>query len=228
MLLASVPKIISRTFPSFIWHIPVIEKKIYLTFDDGPIPETTPWLLDLLEAYQAKATFFCVGDNVRKYPHLYHRILDQGHSVGNHTYNHLTGWKTSVEDYVENINKAKDFIDSDLFRPPHGLIKNAQFQIIRDEFKIVMWDVLSMDYDQKVHPEQCLRNVTSHVKPGSIVVFHDSLKARRNLVYALPKTLETLKNLDYKFEAIKHEQIVKQKPGFIENWMSYAFLKKRA
>jgi peptidoglycan-N-acetylglucosamine deacetylase len=228
MLLATVPKIISRTFPSFIWNIPEKERIVYLTFDDGPIPQTTPWLLNLLNQYQAKASFFCVGENVRKYPHLYNSLLFEGHTVGNHTYNHLVGWKTSVHDYIDNVNKAKSLIDSELFRPPHGLIKNGQFQILKNEFKVVMWDVLSMDYDKKVRPEQCYRNVIENVKPGSIVVFHDSIKAWKNVSYALPKTLDTLKKAGFEFHAIKSENISLQKPGIIENWMNSGFLRKRA
>jgi peptidoglycan-N-acetylglucosamine deacetylase len=228
MLLASVPKIVSRAFPSLIWHIPEQENIIYLTFDDGPIPETTPWLLSLLKTYDAKATFFCVGDNVKKYPYLYKRLLNEGHSVGNHTFNHIVGWKTDASEYIENINKAKKLIDSNLFRPPHGLIKNNQYQSIKDEFKVVMWDVLSMDYDKSVSPEQCLKNVITHAKPGSIVVFHDSKKAWENLKYALPKALEYFSALGYSFAPIKQEQLSSSRPSIIENWMQYSFLKKRA
>jgi peptidoglycan/xylan/chitin deacetylase (PgdA/CDA1 family) len=228
MLLATIPKIVTRAFPSFLWHIPENDRVVYLTFDDGPIPETTPWLLSLLKYYNAKATFFCVGDNVRKYPYLYNRILDEGHSVGNHTYNHLIGWKTENEDYIENIDKAKTLIHSNLFRPPHGLIKNSQFQLLKDEYKVVMWDVLSMDYDKKVNQEQCYKNVIYNVKPGSVVVFHDSLKARDNLNYALPKTLEYLTELGFTFSSINLGQNYISKPSLIETWMNHSFLKKRA
>jgi len=228
MRIASVPKIVSRTFPSLIWHIPEQENIVYLTFDDGPIPETTPWLLSMLKSFNAKATFFCVGDNVRKYNYLYNRLLDEGHSVGNHTFNHLVGWKTPTEEYIENINQAKTLINSNLFRPPHGLIRNAQYQLIKTEFKVVMWDVLSMDYDKKISPEQCYKNVINNVSPGSIIVFHDSLKAWENLKYALPKTLEYLLEHGYKFSTINIGQNNQAKPSFIENWMQNSFLKKRA
>lgn len=227
-MLAKVPRIVSRSFPSLIWNIHETSKIVYLTFDDGPIPETTPWVLELLKKYNAKATFFCVGENVRKYNYLYNRLLDEGHSVGNHTYNHLTGWKTENEVFFENISKAKSFIDSNLFRPPHGLLKNTQFQKIKEEYKVIMWNVLSMDYDKKISPDQCYKNVINNVKPGSIVVFHDSIKAWGNLKYALPKTLETLSDSGYKFQAIKQIKLKSTKPSLLENWMSYSFMKKRA
>jgi len=228
MLKASIPKIIKLTFPSFVWHIPEKENVVYLTFDDGPIPETTPWLLSLLKKFDAKATFFCVGDNVRKYPYLYNRLLDEGHTVGNHTFNHLVGWKTEVGEYIDNINKAKTFINSNLFRPPHGLLKNAQFQLIKEDYKVVMWDVLSMDYDNKISPEQCYKNVIDHVKPGSIVVFHDSIKAWDNLKYALPKALEYLSELGYTFSSINMDTPMNVRPSIIENWMEFSFHRKRA
>jgi peptidoglycan-N-acetylglucosamine deacetylase len=228
MLLASVPKFVLKAFPSFIWHLQVNDKVVHFTFDDGPIPETTPWILSMLKSFDAKATFFCVGDNVKKYTYLYNRILDEGHSVGNHTFNHLTGWKTETNEYVDNIYKAKPLIQSNLFRPPHGLIRNAQYQLIKDEFKVVLWDVLSLDYDKKVSQQQCYKNVVNHVKPGSIVVFHDSIKAWNNLKFALPKTLEHLSELGYKFSAINLGQHKFSKPSFIENWMQNSFIKKRA
>jgi peptidoglycan/xylan/chitin deacetylase (PgdA/CDA1 family) len=228
MLLATVPKVVTRAFPSLIWHIPEREKIVYLTFDDGPIPETTPWLLSMLKSFNAKATFFCVGENVKKYNYLYKRLLDEGHSVGNHTYNHLVGWKTDNQTYIENINKANNLINTNLFRPPHGLIKNSQLQLIKDDFKIVMWDVLSMDYDKSVSQEQCYRNVVNHAKPGSVIVFHDSIKAWENLKYALPKTLEYLSEKGYSFSNIDYGRLGSSKPSIIENWMHNSFLRKRA
>ena len=228
MLLASIPKIIAKAFPSFIWHIPEKEQVVYLTFDDGPIPETTPWVLSMLKSFNAKATFFCVGDNVRKYPYLYKRLISEGHMTGNHTFNHIIGWKTETADYLENIYKAKELIHSNLFRPPHGVLKNSQFQLIKDDFKVIMWDVLSIDYDKKVSQERCYKNVMNHVRPGSIIVFHDSLKAWKNLKYALPKTLESLSLKGYQFAAIDPERIGQSKPSIIENWMHNSFQKRRA
>lgn len=228
MLLASVPAVVTKAFPSLVWKISRQEKIIYLTFDDGPIPETTKWILATLKKHKAKATFFCVGDNVQKYPNLYNEILFDGHTVGNHTFNHLNGWKTDTEEYITNIEKAKQHISSRLFRPPHGLIKTSQVQKLKKDFKIVMWDVLSMDYDQKITPEQCLNNVTENAKPGSIVVFHDSIKSRKNLEYALPETLEYFSAQGYSFESLNLSTHQEPKPSIIELWMNYSFLRKQA
>ncbi len=228
MILASVPKVVTKAFPSLVWRIPEQEKILYLTFDDGPIPETTPWILTVLNDFNAQATFFCVGDNVRKYPYLYDQLIEEGHSVGNHTFNHLNGWKTESDLYIDNVKIAKKYIHSNLFRPPHGMIKNNQFQSIKEEYKVIMWDVLSMDYDKKIGKEQCLKNVTNNAKPGSIVVFHDSIKAWENIEYALPKTLEYFSELGYQFSAIKLNQIEMPKPSLIESWFNYSTIKKRA
>lgn len=228
MFLASVPKFVTRAFPSLTWKIPEEDKVIYLTFDDGPIPEATPWVLEKLEEYNAKATFFCVGDNVRKHPFIYDMVINKGHSIGNHTFNHLNGWRTKPEEYVANIEKAEAYIDSNLFRPPRGLIKNAHYQLIKDRYKVIMWNVLSLDYEKKLSPKQCLKNVTDHAKPGSIVVFHDSIKAWKNMSYALPKTLEHFSSLGYRFEAIEVKQHSLPKPSLIEMWFNYSFQRKRA
>ncbi len=228
MLLASMPGVITKAFPSLVWRIAEEEKVIYLTFDDGPIPETTNRILSTLKKYQAKATFFCVGDNVRKYPDLYEKILWEGHRVGNHTFNHLNGWKTETDEYVANIEEAKKHISSRLFRPPHGLIKISQVQELKTEYNIVMWDVLSMDYDQKITPEQCLHNVTSNAKSGSIVVFHDSIKSWKNLEYALPETLEYFTAKGYSFKALNLSAYQEPKPSIIEMWINYSFIRKQA
>lgn len=174
--------------------MPVIDNEVYLTFDDGPHPDITPFVLDLLKEYDAKATFFCIGNNVLKYPFIYKRIIDEGHSVGNHTYQHLNGWKTSDKDYLEDIIHAQKYIDSKLFRPPYGRITRFQTQAIKAIFKIIMWDILSGDFDQKISGEECLANVLTNITAGSIVVFHDSEKAFGRLSYALPKTLQFLKD----------------------------------
>ncbi len=194
-----MPRFIQRLYPERIWAFSREEKSIYLTFDDGPIPEVTPWVLDELKKYNAKATFFCIGENVQKHPEIFQRILSEGHSVGNHTFNHLNGWKTATSEYIENVDKADRRMgnnskfkiqDSRLFRPPYGKITSKQAKILqRKGFKIVMWDIISYDYDANTSPEKCLQNVLKNIKPGSIVVFHDSLKAEKNLRYVLPKVL---------------------------------------
>ena len=183
-------------FPEYIWSIPTHDKMVYLTFDDGPVPEITPWVLDQLDAYQVKATFFCIGDNVRKHPEIYEEVMRRGHAIGNHTFNHLNGWKTATSTYIENTIKWEDYAatQSFLFRPPYGKIKRSQAQkLMQKGYKIIMWDVLSADFDASVAPEKCLSNVVNHLEPGSIVVFHDSVKAFKNIQYALPKTLQFLK-----------------------------------
>jgi len=216
MFLASIPHVITKAFPNLIWKMDNKEKVIYLTFDDGPIPETTKWVLETLDNFNAKATFFCVGDNVKKHPHLFNQILAKGHVVGNHTFNHIKGWTTETNEYVNNAYKADRMINSELFRPPHGMIKKSQIKALRDEFKIIMWNVLSMDYNKKISPKQCLKNVTSNAKAGSIVVFHDSIKASRNMQFALPKTLEYFSNKGYSFNAIRLNEYQQPKLSLFE------------
>ncbi len=199
------PWLVQRYFSSYVWFIPTKEKIVYLTFDDGPHPEITPFVLDELKKYNAKATFFCVGSNVIKYPETYERILAEGHAVGNHTHNHLNGWKVPSDMYLSNISEASKHIHSHLFRPPYGRIKKDQAARIIQTYpatKIVMWDVLSADFDQRITPERCLLNVVKNISKGSIIVFHDSEKAFRNLEYALPKTLEKLSSRGYRMEHI--------------------------
>ncbi|MBI2271732.1 MAG: polysaccharide deacetylase family protein [Bacteroidetes bacterium] len=203
MKLIRPPYAVRKLFSSLIWRIPTAEKKIYLTFDDGPIPEVTPWVLDILKKHNAKATFFCIGQNVEKNPDLYKRISDEGHSTGNHTYNHLNGWKTRNSEYFSNIEKCSALVRSKLFRPPYGKIKKSQISDLRSQYSLVMWDVLSYDFDQSVSPEKCLSNVIRYSREGSIIVFHDSLKAQRNLEYALPKAIEQLSLKGFSFEALK-------------------------
>ena len=194
MLLVKTPVLIMRLFPELIWHFSSREQNqenhVFLTFDDGPTPEVTPWVLDCLREYNARGTFFCLGRNVDKFPEIYNQIIDEGHAVGNHTYSHLKGWKTSNSEYYDDIQLASHNIDSNLFRPPYGRFRKTQIREIRKEYSIVMWDVLSQDYDRSVSPQKCLANVESNIVPGSIIVFHDSDKARKNLYYTLPQILE--------------------------------------
>lgn len=191
--------LVKRIFPKYVWSIPNDEKKVFLTFDDGPTPEITEWVLAELRNYNAKATFFCIGDNIRKYPAIFQKVLAENHSIGNHTFNHLKGWKTPTEDYIENAKLCQSEIENqkseirNLFRPPYGKIKSSQAKILRKMgHKIIMWDVISFDFDQTISKEKCLENVLKNVESGSIIVFHDSKKAWQNLEYVLPKTLKFL------------------------------------
>jgi peptidoglycan-N-acetylglucosamine deacetylase len=191
-------------YPDYIWSMPRNQKKIYLTFDDGPHPEATPFVLDQLKKYGAKATFFCIGKNVAEHPAIYKRIMDEGHAIGNHTQNHLNGWQTADAEYFENIKQAAAYIDSNLFRPPYGRITRFQAKQVREKMglKIIMWSVLSADFDERIKPEDCWKNVRNSAKNGSIIVFHDSQKANPRMSYALPKLLETLSAEKYSFEKI--------------------------
>ena len=202
-------KWIKKIFNNLVWDIPNSEKKIYLTFDDGPIPKVTEWVLDLLKSEEIKATFFCIGDNIKKHPEVYKRILSEGHQTGNHTFNHLNGWKTNTKSYLENFKLCEtehlklNTEHSFLFRPPYGKIKSSQSKAIRQlGYKIIMWDVLSYDFDPTISVEKCLENVISNTEQGSIIVFHDSLKAEKNLKYALPKAIQILKNRGFVFDVI--------------------------
>lgn len=191
-------------FPNAVWRIEnPLRKTVYLTFDDGPIPKITPWVLDLLNQYNIKATFFCVGDNVRKYPNIYRQVLAGGHRVGNHTFNHLQAWQHRTRYFLQNVNLAKEWIDSSLFRPPHGHMRIPQSRKLQEAgYRVVMWDVVTRDYSKFVAPEQVFGNVKRYTRNGSIIVFHDSLKAEKNLRYALPKAIEWLLKEGFEFELI--------------------------
>lgn len=205
MLIEQPPKLYRWLFPSTIWRkIPADknEKVVYLTFDDGPIPDITPWVLDLLDKYGIKATFFCVGDNVRRHPEEYRMILERGHRVGNHTFNHLQGVKTLTKNYVANTRKGAGYIDSDLFRPPHGHIRIRQILALRKHYQIVMWDVVTRDYSKRMTKEQVLNNVKRYTRNGSIIVFHDSLKSEKNMKYALPLAIDWLLDQGYSFKLL--------------------------
>ena len=197
-----LPRIIRPFFRNTIWRKTPSEKVIYLTFDDGPVPEVTPSVLDILDKYGWKATFFCVGENVLKYPELYNDVLRRGHRTGNHSFNHIKGFNYSTEAYVENVKKAAEYIHSDLFRPPYGRITRKQISALKDDYNIVMWDVITHDYDKKLSPEQVFANVTNHLRKGSIVVFHDSVKASTNVLEVLPKAIEFWKNQGYDYRLL--------------------------
>ncbi|HLP62905.1 polysaccharide deacetylase family protein [Flavobacterium sp.] len=214
--------LIKKLFSNYVWDIPNHENKVYLTFDDGPTPAITEWTLAQLKLHDAKATFFCIGDNVRKFPEIFQKVISEGHSIGNHTFNHLNGWKTKKEVYVKNVElcnqeiaesrrqKAEssiatksDNLQSELFRPPYGKIKPSQSKILRKQcYKIIMWDIISYDFDATISPEKCLDNVLKNVQSGSIIVFHDSKKAFTNLEFALPRTLQFLKENGFVCDAL--------------------------
>lgn len=195
--------IAAKIFRDLTWHFTGKDNELFLTFDDGPTPEITPWVLAALKEFNARATFFCIGKNVKKHLDLYNQILNEGHSVGNHSYTHIKGWKTSNQKYVESVQKAAQVIDSNLFRPPFGKIRPQQIGQLKQDFKIIMWDVFSRDYDSKLDKEKCLKNVLDFSESGSIIVFHDTLKAERNLKYVLPKVLKHFSEQGFVFNPIE-------------------------
>ena len=207
MYLTTSPYLLRIFYPQFVWKIPTKQKNIYLTFDDGPHETATPFVLNELEKYNAKATFFCIGKNVVEHSTIFKQIINKGHSVGNHTFNHLNGWKTDDGIYVENILQADKIIQSNLFRPPYGRIKKSQFkkltsQISNSKFQTIMWSVLSGDFDVHLSPQKCLSNVIRSAESGSIIVFHESDKAFNRMSFALPHVLEYFSNKGYSFKSI--------------------------
>jgi peptidoglycan/xylan/chitin deacetylase (PgdA/CDA1 family) len=205
LYLAYSPFWLRWLYPTLTWHKSRKEKYVYLTFDDGPIPVVTPYVLNTLKKYNCKATFFCIGYIIDNHPSILSDVISEGHAVGNHTYNHLKGWKTSDSNYLDNVRKGSLLTGTRLFRPPYGRIKKSQIAAIRKHFpetEIVMWDVLSGDFDESSSREQCIRNVLNHCKNGSIIVFHDSLKAFRHLEYALPIILENLSEKGFQFKTL--------------------------
>ncbi|MGC9151041.1 MAG: polysaccharide deacetylase family protein [Microbacter sp.] len=184
------------------WRKDKTEKAVYLTFDDGPVPEVTPKVLAILEQFKVKATFFCVGDNVRKYPDLYRQLIDKGHRVGNHTFNHLKAFSTDSHRYLDNVDAAAQWIDSNLMRPPHGQMTFNIYRALSPKYQIVFWDLITRDYNQSLTPESVWKMVKKKVRSGSIVVFHDSLKAQRNMLYTLPLTIEYLQHEGYKLKTL--------------------------
>jgi peptidoglycan/xylan/chitin deacetylase (PgdA/CDA1 family) len=216
---AKTPGFVKTLFPKFVWNINTVKKELYLTFDDGPTPEITDWVLQILQEYDAKATFFCIGKNIESNLGIFEAILKGGHSIGNHTYNHSKGWKTKTKAYIEEIEFTDSVINfqvqntklinltnlksNKFFRPPYGKFKSKQSTRLQQlNYDIIMWDVLSYDWDKSVSEERCLNNVISKAKEGSIIVFHDSVKASRNLKYTLPKVLDFYSSKGYEFKAI--------------------------
>ena len=202
MRFITTPKILRMFYPSFLWEMPKGEKKLYITFDDGPHPTITPQVLEILKKFNAKATFFCVGSNVKKYKETFELIKKEGHSVGSHTFNHERGWKTKTKDYVNSVIEANALIQSPLFRPPHGRIKFSQIRNLKKNFKIVAWTVISYDWDKSLTPDDCFNNVIKNADDGSIIVFHDSEKAFNNMIPALTKVLEYYTDKGYTFEKL--------------------------
>jgi peptidoglycan/xylan/chitin deacetylase (PgdA/CDA1 family) len=196
------PALLRLFWPGLLWRMPAHDRTLYLTFDDGPTPELTPWVLDTLREQDALGTFFLVGGNAEQHPALVQRIRSEGHAIGNHTYSHLNGWRATAHDYVADADRAQAFTGTRLFRPPYGRITRAQSAELRQRFTVVMWDALSMDFDARVAPEACLRNVLKHARAGSIIVFHDSRKAEIRLRHALPLALQAWREQGYRFAAL--------------------------
>lgn len=198
------PKWIQRLFPSYLWRMEKsATKRLFLTFDDGPIPEITPWVLEQLEQYGAKATFFCVGANVQKNPSIYQQIIAAGHQTGNHTFHHLNGWKSSQKDYLEDVALCQKELETKLFRPPYGRLRLGQAKVLKQHYKIVLWDVIAGDFDPSISGQTCWENIRQSASDGSIVVLHDSKKAWERLFYVLPKLLAYYTEKGFKFEAIQ-------------------------
>jgi peptidoglycan/xylan/chitin deacetylase (PgdA/CDA1 family) len=203
MLLYHVPSAISRMFPQVLWHGNRNKPTLYLTFDDGPHPDITPWVLEQLENHNAKATFFCVGQNAEKYPEEFQNIRNGNHNVGNHTFNHLNGWKTTKREYLENVNMAQELHNFQYFRPPYGKMGLNQYTELKTSFQITMWDVLTGDFNKTYTSEDCFNHTTKHTHNGSILVLHDSEKAWPRLQKLLPRILEHYSKLGFKFEGIE-------------------------
>jgi peptidoglycan/xylan/chitin deacetylase (PgdA/CDA1 family) len=202
MFIEQPPALYRALFPGAIWRMPAEKKCVYLTFDDGPIPRITPWVLDTLDRYGVKATFFCVGDNVRKYPDIYRMIPGRGHRTGNHTYNHVQGLFLPTSRYVDNVEKANACIGSDLFRPPHGHMRLPQVWRLRRSYRLIMWDVVPRDYSPRMTPQGVFNAVKKYTRNGSFIVFHDSLKAEKNITQALPRSIEWLAAEGYEFKIL--------------------------
>ena len=204
MFIEQPPQLIRYLYPSAIWRMDKDERAVYLTFDDGPIPRVTPWVLDVLDRYGIKATFFMVGDNIRKHPDEFRMVVERGHRIGNHTFNHIRGLSYDINSYLENTEKAcRMMMETNLFRPPHGYMSPKQYAELKKRYKIIMWDLVTRDYNRKFNGEQILQKVKKYARNGSIITFHDSIKSEENLKYALPKAIEWLKEQGYEFKVFE-------------------------
>lgn len=201
------PRILREYYKNVVWRLGAPGKTVYLTFDDGPTPGVTEWVLNELKKYNARATFFCIGRNVEKHKELYHQIIQEGHHTGNHTYSHIKGIKVKNYEYYNDVFLAEQFIESDLFRPPYGLLKSTQIKWLSGKYKIILWDVLSYDFSRKMSKKKCLHNVIKKTRNGSVIVFHDSLKAREKLFYVLPQLLKNLSDRGYDFKVLNNKKI---------------------
>lgn len=199
MLIEQPAKFLRWLYPFALWRMDPRERSVYLTFDDGPIPEVTPWVLDVLDRYGVKATFFMVGDNVRKFPDIYEMVRQRGHRIGNHTFNHIGSLRHGIHSYLRNVEKANSYLHTDLFRPPHGWMKPAVYAAVRLRYKVVMWDLVTRDYSTRLNGRDVLLNVRRYARPGSIITFHDSLKSQDKILYALPRAIEWLQSQGYTF-----------------------------
>lgn len=202
MFIEQPPWLVRALYPGAVWRMNPEEKAVYLTFDDGPIPDITPWVLDLLDTYDIKATFFMVGDNVRKHPKEYQMVVDRGHRIGNHTFNHIRGFEYLSDNYLKNADLANEVLQTDIFRPPHGHMRWAQYFTLKKYYKIIMWDVVTRDYSNKLNGRQVFRILKKYVRNGSIITFHDSLKSEKNMKFALPRSIEWLKEQGYEFKLL--------------------------
>ena len=200
MFIEQPPQFIRRLYPRACWRMNTSEKAVYLTFDDGPIPEVTPWVLDVLDKYHIKATFFMVGDNVRKHSDEYKMVVERGHRIGNHTFNHLKGFEEQTDRYIANIEQADCYLSTNLYRPPHGIMRMSQYRALIKRYRIIMWDLVTRDYNPKLSGEQVLCKVKRYARNGSIITFHDSLRSAENLRYALPRAIEWLQSEGYEFK----------------------------
>ena len=200
--LVKTPALLKYVYPGLTWNKSRTENAIYLTFDDGPIPQVTPFVLETLAQFEAKATFFCIGDNMQKHPEIFEAVKAGRHAIGNHTFNHLRGWNTPDELYLENVEQCNQLVKTRLFRPPYGRAKKSQLAVLKKQYEVIMWDVLSGDFDPDLSPEKCYQNVVAKSSNGSIVVFHDSLKAWPRLEYVLPKALAFWQDKGYVFKSL--------------------------
>ena len=200
--LVKTPSLLKQFYPGLTWNKSQTEKAIYLTFDDGPIPQVTPFVLQTLAQFNAKATFFCIGENVQKHSEIFEAVKAGGHTIGNHTFNHLRGWNTADDLYLQNVEQCNQLVNAKLFRPPYGRAKKSQLAVLKKQYEVVMWDILSGDFDPELSPQQCYQNVVGKSSNGSIVVFHDSLKAWPRLENVLPKAFQYWQDRGYVFKSL--------------------------